>query len=140
MVAVVAVVVVRAVHGGEVEVCDGGRGAGVRADVHQVAVAGEDGGEADGGRGRDVDCDERELDFVVYRKEHRTGGFAGVVEVGGRLGVVLRPVVMRSMRRRDEVTRPCCWYDDDHNATRSVKGCIGWWERIATGILRLFRK
>jgi hypothetical protein len=60
-------------------------GAGVSADVEEVVVAGEDGGETDGGAGGDVDCDEREFDVVIYRKEHRRG--------------VLRPGVSQSLRR-----------------------------------------
>lgn len=66
-------VVIVGVGGGELEVCDRWCGAGVCADVDEVAVAGEDGGEADGSTGGDIDCDEREFDVVVYRKEHRRG-------------------------------------------------------------------
>lgn len=79
-------VVIVVVGGGEVEVCDRCCGAGVRADVEEVVVPGEDGGEADGGAGGDVDCDEREFNVVIYRKEHRRG--------------VLRPGVAQSLRRR----------------------------------------
>ncbi|KFX87356.1 hypothetical protein V490_08308, partial [Pseudogymnoascus sp. VKM F-3557] len=59
----------------------------------EVAVAGEDGGEADGGAGGDIDCDEREFDVVVYRKEHRRG--------------VLRPGVAQSLRRRGLDSQGC---------------------------------
>lgn len=89
----------------EVKVCDLWWGAGVRADMEEIVVSGEDGGEADGGAGSDVDCDEGEFDVVIDRKEHRRG--------------VLRPGVSLSLRRhgRGDSGR---WLYHDNNTTTSL--------------------
>lgn len=94
-------VVIVVVGGGKVEVCDRWCGAGVRADVEEVVVPGEYGGEADGGAGGDVDCNEREFNVVVYRKEHRRG--------------VLRSGVAQSLRRRASWLEDVVAVSQQHN-------------------------